>query len=166
MNDITPSFMTSEDFNREVKKWYLSIRQKAVENIRANLSRKHSGNRLKAKSHFRKTNASLSGSVSASARMYRGETESIAFKFQKHGVYFHYGVGRGYVRQGNTLVRKHRISAKSRSMIRIFRKPVDWIDGTIQRDFSSLANTVQMYFGDDTMRAVLNASRKLQIEKK
>ena len=43
-------------------------------------------------------------------RLNYGEIEYIGFRFERHGVFIHKGVGRGYVAAGNSVVRGHKPS--------------------------------------------------------
>lgn len=105
-----------------------------------------------------------------------GEAKGIGFKFAKHGIYVHYGVGRGYVYSNGTVVRAQRIRkgdalwhqhlAKgfTRKEIakkyvagsgEIRRKPVDWLDSVLKSSIGELADIVGEYHGDKAMKQVL-----------
>lgn len=180
MNEYAPPLMTADEYNSSIKKWYMARRQNAAANIRRNLSPGYVDNRKKSQSRLSRNNIlsgsatrkkaqTLANSLQARDKKSAGEIESIAFKFLRHGVYFHYGVGRGYIRQGNTVIRGYRKAIKHQTTTAkgpILRRPVNWIDGEIGQHFDELADIAQKYHGDDAMRAVLLSANKLSIQKK
>ena len=105
-----------------------------------------------------------------------GEAKGIGFKFAKHGIYVHYGVGRGYVYSNGTVVRAQRIrkgdalwyqhlaKGYTRKEIakkyvagsgEIRRKPVDWLDSVLKSSIGELADIVCEYHGDKAMEQIL-----------
>lgn len=81
------------------------------------------------------------------------EITSIGFGFEEAGLYVHLGVGRGYNREGGTVVvtKKH-----NRELI---RKPKPWFDPVIGEHIPALQKIVADYCGDlfiDTTRILIN----------
>lgn len=70
------------------------------------------------------------------------EITSIGFSFEEAGLYVHLGVGRGYNREGGTVVvtKQH-----NRDMI---RKPKPWFDPVIENHIEALQQIVIDYCGD------------------
>ena len=112
----------------------------------------------------------------------------MSFRFERYGVFVHYGVGRGYIRENGMLKRGYRtLRSKSESQklykkgvslsdIRysktiiseneIKRNPVDWLDSYISQNFRTLAQLAGEFYGDMAMRQVLNEYSRLKIDKK
>ena len=81
------------------------------------------------------------------------EITSIGFAFEEAGLYVHLGVGRGYNREGGTVVatKKH-----NRDML---RKPKPWFDPVIEQHIPALEKIVADYCGDlfiNTTRLLIN----------
>ena len=110
----------------------------------------------------------------------------IGFNFKKYGVFVAYGVGRGWVRQGDTVVRGSRVKkgsdlekqlkskGYSRKDIRDYvvggnggeeRKPVDWFDSVLLSHMEELASIAQEYYGDYSMEKLDEMVRRMTISK-
>lgn len=82
------------------------------------------------------------------------EITSIGFGFEEAGLYVHLGVGRGYNREGGTVVvtKKH-----NRDLMN--RQPKPWFDPVIEQHLPALQQIVQEYCGDlfiDTTRILID----------
>lgn len=102
-------------------------------------------------------------------RYHYGQIESIGYSFERHGVFVHKGVGRGYIVIGNTVVRGRRPSnamkkfakengREAESMILsgpIRRHPVDWFNTVIEKNVPELADKV----AELNANAAVNAAR-------
>ena len=66
-----------------------------------------------------------------------GISEGAGFRIQRHGVFVHYGVGRGYKREGGVVRRV----AKSKPSGPL-RKPEDWFNPVINQNAPELANEI------------------------
>ncbi len=115
----------------------------------------------------------------------------IGFKFPKYGVFVHYGVGRGWVRQGGTVVRGNRVkkgseiwhqmkkrgySTKELSKASIpvasnkpskgkKRKPLDWFDKVLKAHINELADVAAEFYGDDSREKLGEMLEKMTIKK-
>lgn len=81
------------------------------------------------------------------------EITSIGFAFEEAGLYVHLGVGRGYNREGNTVV----MTKKNKSEFK--RRPKPWFDPVVEQYIPELQKIVQAYCGDlfiDTTRILIN----------
>lgn len=81
------------------------------------------------------------------------EITSIGFGFEEAGLYVHLGVGRGYNREGGTVVVTKR---HNRDMI---RRPKPWFDPVIEGHLPALEKIVTDYCGDlfiNTSRILIN----------
>lgn len=113
----------------------------------------------------------------------------IGFKFPKYGVFVHYGVGRGWVRQGNAVVRGSRVKKNSeiwhqmkkrgystkelsKASIPIAskkpgmgRKPLDWFDKVLKAHINELADVAAEFYGDDSREKLGEMLERMTIKK-
>ena len=90
-----------------------------------------------------------------------GEIDNLKFEFSRHGVFFHKGVGRGYVMQGGRVIRgtkkdsifKAIDSTKSGPMK---RRPKDWFNPVLDREVPKLANIVASLQADGAAEKLIN----------
>lgn len=160
MSDSDPNYTTVDKFNDDVKKWTVSTRRKMISNIKTNTkddTKEWKGRKTKK----------LAQSLTYGFRKNHGEAYSIRYSFERHGVFLHYGVGRGYVRNGDTVSRGVRTGKKDFVVKNgsINRKPVDWFDVEIKAGISGLADIAQEYYGDMALQSILDQSNKALIEK-
>lgn len=175
MQDADPKYISVEEFNEGVRSWTISTRR----SIRGNLSSKVKGESKEWKG--RKTQK-LSQSLTYALRKRLGETFGIRFNFERHGVFLHYGVGRGYVKTGTGVSRGSRFSddqigqQMKRGYTRreamkmknvhsgsIDRKPVDWFNSEIDKNMSSLADIAVEYHGDEVLKQIVEVNEKARI---
>lgn len=161
MADSNPNYTTVDKFNDDVKKWTVSTRRKIRSNIKSNTkddSKEWKGRKTKK----------LAQSLTYGLRKRNGETERIRFSFERHGVFLHYGVGRGYVRNGDTVTRG--IRAEKKDFIvkngSIKRKPIDWFDSELDKNISSLADIAVEYHGDEALQQILDINKNAKIDGK
>ena len=108
----------------------------------------------------------------------------VGFNFPLHGVFLHYGVGRGWVRSGGAVVRGSRVKKDSelwhqlkkrgysRTEIRGYivsgkggkqRKPLDWHDGVLRAHVEELADVATEYYGEDSLGKVSEMMDRMTI---
>ncbi|MDH6355486.1 hypothetical protein M2132_001829 [Dysgonomonas sp. PH5-45] len=165
MADSTPPLMTEEQFNASVRKWAIPIRNKMVMNAQNKTKGKGKGTSY-SNIKTQTLEVPLSGSIRSSVLKKYGTASRVRFSFARQGVYIHYGVGRGYIRSGNGVTRGSKNDKSVKTSGPINRKPVDWFDVEIKNGINALADIVQEYYGDDTMREILEQYDKALIEKK
>ena len=176
-----PKLMTEAEFNAAVKAWASGVRMSSSRNLDSMV--KHD-----EKDWKNRTSKHLKQSLSASFKVNTGIVQRIRFQFERHGVFLHYGVGRGYVRVGNSIVRGRRLQEfeharmmqkgyqkkelknykvlEKNSSGQVERKPVDWIDVEIRTGLKTLANVAQEFYGDVAMKRILDQMDKATITKK
>ena len=96
-----------------------------------------------------------------------GLVEGVGIKFERHGVFVHKGVGRGYIVMNGTVIRGYRnsdaakktgkdqnrrIVEKTATSGDINRKPVDWFNPVLEPNVEKLADEL----AELTANAVLN----------
>ena len=151
--------MTEAEFEKSVKQWSVKIKRRAIANI-------HSKTETKDPEY-----KNLKDSISNSVRKNYGEVSSVGFGFEPQGIYLHYGVGRGYVRDGGKvkITRKPKRYKKDGTPYKGSekdREPHDWLDVEIRTGIKELANDVQEYHGDRSMQKLLEMVERMTIERK
>lgn len=84
--------------------------------------------------------------------------EGTSFRLQRHGVFLHYGVGRGYQRINGKVMRikkREDGSPDQRDSMAMRRRPVDWFNPVIDHNLPELVEKVTQINAD----AVVNAIR-------
>lgn len=172
MVDDEKNLITKDQFNANVKVWTDRVRLQA----KATLQMETRGD----------------GDLEKSLTSDLGDTNKyavnrIAFAFKRYGVYRHYGVGRGYVIQNGVLMRGYKpkkgteiyaqlwkkgYSRKELNQYKVYReagsinrKPLNWLDGVIEKSISALADMAGEYYGDRAAGSVLENQGKIKIEK-
>ena len=159
--------VSMEEFNKQVGQWSFATRQKVLARLGSATTGDASG---KGKRSLR-----------VSMKKDFGEVFSTGFKFNFYLVFIHYGVGRGYVRRGGTVVRGHRTDNNKWRMYRgkeartvkdygsdlrpVLRRGFDWLDVEIRRNIDKLADIAAAYHGDKAAKEVAEGMYKMQIEK-
>ena len=111
----------------------------------------------------------------------------VGFNFRRYGVFVAYGVGRGWIRQGGTVVRGSRVKKGSalekhllskgytKKDVRDYvisgsssnpRKPVDWFDSVLLDKVDELSAIAAEFYGDYSMDKLLEMVSRMTIEKK
>ena len=172
MPDSTPNLITEAQFNQAVGEWAIRTRDRIRRNAPVGYDSLPDNEKLVY------TQSSTSGK--------HGVVNAVKFSFERHGVFVHYGVGNGYVRKGNQIVRGRRATAeeKEQKLKRgytrkeagkwkiaytsgpIMRKPVDWFDVEIRTGIKELADVAQAFYGDKAMKKLLEMINRATIEKK
>jgi hypothetical protein len=94
----------------------------------------------------------LSNSIRTQNRKTYGIITGQSFIFERHGVFVHKGVGRGYQMQGGMVIR----TAKSQNPVPQ-REPFEWFNPVMQQSLPELADKLAEINAD----AVVNATRML-----
>jgi hypothetical protein len=132
--------------NETVSKWASMVQRRLRGNAAGFVHGKES-----AKSRPGRTERKLADSIRASTRKSYGIIDRASFSFERHGVFVHKGVGRGYEMQGGMVVR----TAKSESAGG--RSPVEWFNPVLDQTLPELADKLAEINAD----AVVNATKVL-----
>ena len=143
--------MEIEEYNNKITNWVGRTSGQLKRSI-ASLSMKGKGELMR--SLFGKTKKDF------------GEIESIVYSFNRYGVFFHKGVGRGYSMVGGKVMRTHKVSSKilrkspekvkgrapsfaaGGSWYNVFnhsnntRQPKEWFNPVLDREVPKLADLV------------------------
>lgn len=170
---MAQKLITPADYNKKVLDWSVDVKQQSSIILSTRTS---SSGKLQSKLQNR-------------VRMDKeGIASSVGFRFYRYGVYLAYGVGRGYVRIGNRVVRGTRVT-NFPQLVAQFRKkgekdkdikkmkiafvdgavkrvPVDWLDSTIAKKIGNLGDIAGEFYGDESLSHVLDQLNKITIQKK
>lgn len=111
-----------------------------------------------------RTERQLENSIGASTRKQYGVINSVSIKFERHGVFVHKGVGRGYEMKGGVIIRtaksdppgtgNHSVPHGKHDRM-VERHPYEWFNPVIEQTLPELANKLVQINAD----AVINATR-------
>jgi hypothetical protein len=144
--DLEPKIVTSEEYNARVAAFGSDIGQMIRTNI-SMLTSKGKGELLKS---FRmKTKQSF------------GEVDRITYHFERHGIFLHKGVGKGYSMVGGKLSRisrtsnnqNEKLSFKALTGSILKRKPIEWFNPIITGNMDKLADLIAEMRADQVVNA-------------
>ena len=92
----------------------------------------------------------LVNSIKPSTKQTFGEIDTISFSFERHGIFVHKGVGRGWEMSGKVVTRTAKRKMKSGG-----RNSVEWFNPVIDRNAPHLADQIAIVNAD----AVVNAAK-------
>ena len=142
--------------NEAVKKW-ASMVQRFMKGAAAALPNGKDGTVIRP-GH---TERRLENSLNTKSRLTYGTITGLSFVFERHGVFVHKGVGRGYTMSGGMVVRTAKVEDPltrqqlSRTDRKRRREPYEWFNPVIQQSLPELANKLAEINAD----AILNATR-------
>ena len=152
MQNSTPKLITTQEFNEKVRGWTVSVRSRMARN-----APKYTG-----VESSKRVDPKLAASLSYRIRKDREDISSrIKYQFPRHGVFIHYGVGRGYMREGGAVVKVSRSRTQG-----INRRPNDWFDVEIRNNMEDLAEIAQEFYGDWALEDMLSKIEKFTIQRK
>jgi hypothetical protein len=140
---VEPKDITLDEYNKKVTEWGEKTGRKIRDSIRL-LTSKGKGDLLR--------------SLRLKTGKWYGEIDKLAYHFERHGVFVHKGVGRGYALVGGKVMRvsgspqmqfwKEYAKKKNKSFTHALvkgnmeRKPEEWFNPVIARDIQKLADLV------------------------
>lgn len=152
MQNSTPKLITTQEFNEKVRGWTISVRSRMARN-----APKYTGVEWS-----KRVDPKLAASLSYRIRKDPENISSrIKYQFPRHGVFIHYGVGRGYMREGGAVVKVSRSRTQG-----INRRPNDWFDVEIRNNMEDLAEIAQEFYGDWALDDMLSKIEKFTIQRK
>lgn len=131
------------EFNAKVKQWGEKVEAELKQSVSSRTNEYKSNDRI-----------SLAESIKLNLRFdrtYKLETRSVGFKFERHGVYFHYGAGRGYggltgSKWTDVYGKVHSVSPDSKGKMGTgMRNPEYWFNDVIRKNMQELSNIVADY---------------------
>lgn len=139
--------VSTEDYNKEIRGWTAKVRNKLKYRIRA-LGKKGRGDLVR--------------SLKSKTRTDHGEIYNVSYQFERHGIFWHKGVGNGYVMKGGRVVRGFRpkVLRKTKKPIEpvempgvLKRKPAAWFNNVLNRNMPELADMVAEMRADQAVEA-------------
>jgi hypothetical protein len=94
-----------------------------------------------------RTERKLDASIIGSTKRYFGVIDRVTYTFERHGVFVHKGVGRGYQLQGGVVRRV----AKSKSTE--VRQPAEWFNPVLDQTLPELSNKLAEINADAVLKA-------------
>lgn len=143
--------------NEVVRTWSTKVRSQLKDSA-SRFTKGKSGTVMRGRGKFRGYGKGMSAprkedklvkSVAHRVMYKHGISEGVTFRFERHGVFVHKGVGRGYKMVGGQVVRYAKGSPNPG------RSPVDWFNVIINHNTEDLANKV----ADINANASINALR-------
>jgi hypothetical protein len=116
---------------------------------------------------YQRNEDKLVNSIGRKIYMASGLAEGIGFKIERHGVFVHKGVGRGYIMEGGVVIRGYRtesglkkqaknstrsVASKQKTTGTMNRHPAPWFNPVIENTVPELADKIAVINAD----AVIN----------
>lgn len=158
MQDTTPKLITVDQFNDKVRGWSVSRRSGMSGRAPQSGVSKKAGDEPELKS-----------SIKTSVYKVYGVSAAVRFTFERHGIYVHYGAGRGYggtngsgwiVKDGK---RKKTAESSRNKMNTGNRHGTDWFNVEIRTGIAELADIAQEYYADMSLDYMLEKMGRAQI---
>lgn len=145
MDNIEGKILDEAKFKQLAEDWARLVQRKAKSNISKMKNGKQKGiYKYKGGRYKGKTEHKLK-SLSYVIKEKSGDVDSISFKFPLHGIFVHYGVGRG---QPTKEGKKH---AKK---VYVKRSANDFLNDPIEESFQKLSDLSAEYYGDKVLFSV------------
>ena len=144
LSPVNPNTPYDFDAHNEIfKKWVPKVRS----TLKTNTAKFTKGKAQGFVVRGNQSEGKLTSSIKAKTKRDGGAVELVSFSFERHGVFVHKGVGRGYQMSGGFVVR----TAKSDSSKR--RTPQEWFNPTLDTFMPELADRL----AEVNINATLNA---------
>ena len=138
---------TNTEFNQEVRKWTSKVRRKLRTSARWFSDGKTDSmvTRGQISGHVR-TEGKLHKSINSKLKQFDGRYDSASFSFERHGVFVHKGVGRGYPLAGGFITKAINPTP---------RVAVEWFNPVLNMHVPELADKI----AEMDANAAVNATR-------
>lgn len=147
--------MTDDEFRKKLEAWSQKIHRGAVQVIT---------------SETKAFSGGLRGITEETVVRNEGEQvrsyARVRFRFPRHGAYVHYGVGRGWIREGGNVVRGWRHPVKQIEPTPKGRQEVDFLDRHIKANTQEFINLAMEWTEDRALNAIRKELRKMTFSKK
>lgn len=145
--------MSIDDYNKQnevVKTWAYNVRKQLKQSAAHFVHGKAGTVKRKSKLGSIRDEDKLIDSIKHRLLNKYGITEGVSFRFERHGVFVHKGVGKGYRMSGGMVVRVAKGFPNPR-----MRTPDDWFNIVVDHNTPELADKIATINAD----AVVNALR-------
>jgi len=164
--------MTPEElsqYNNMIKRWSAMVRRKLYGSVLRFRKGKPGAITRGLNSANSRTEYKLKDNLSYKPGYSYGQIESVSYRFERHGVFVHKGVGRGYIMSGGVVVRGYKPSKEAKAYAKaknraigntilsgpVRRQPADWFNPIMDQNVPELADKVAQMNAD----AIVNALR-------
>jgi len=127
------SRLNIEEYNQMVRSWASMVKRK-LSSSAGRFSHGKNGMVTRGKGGYSHPENKLDNSMKHKTHQSFGEIDSVGFQFERHGVFIHKGVGKGYRMQSGMVVK---YSSGSGS-----RKPEEWFNPILDEYLPELAGKV------------------------
>ncbi len=131
--------------NAIVKRWAPKVKRQLKNSTMVRFSQ---GKRTSFVLRKGRTEGKLSESVKARIGKKLGVSELVSFSFERHGIFVHKGVGKGYEMQGGVVVRT------TKAATGLTRNPVSWFNPILEKYIPLLANEIAVVNANAALNAV------------
>ena len=145
LSNSTASFDIAKQ-NDIVKKWAPKVKRRLKN---SSIVRFTNGKHTSFVTRKGRTEGKLSESIKARIGKKLGVSELVSFSFERHGVFVHKGVGRGYNMTGGAVIRT------TKAATGLTRNPVPWFNAVLDQQIPILANSIAVV----NANAALNAAK-------
>ena len=149
----TPTYLSDREISADIAKqnalvlaWVPMVRTKLVSSSRWFTDGKTEPMVMRGTGLKRRQELKLAASIRSKTRQNYGEIDTITYSFERHGVFVHKGVGRGYPISGSGVIKNP--SGKT-------RVAVEWFNPILDQNLPELANRIAEINAD----AVLKTAR-------
>lgn len=107
-----------------------------------------------------KGKAQLTRSLRLRLRKDYGEINQLTYQFSRHGVFFHKGVGRGYILSGGRVIRGSKGDSLFRTAGRnldgpLRRRPKEWFNPVLDKEVPKLADQIASFKADSAAQQLI-----------
>ncbi|KAF0198404.1 MAG: hypothetical protein FD166_1457 [Bacteroidetes bacterium] len=163
---MTPQEITA--YNLMIRRWSAMVRRKLVGSVLRFTDGKEGAVTRGIKRHQSRTEYKLKDNISYRTHQDLGQVDGVGYQFERHGVFVHKGVGRGYVIVGDVVVpgrrpgneEKQYAKSQNREAKSIIlagpsrRKPAEWFNPVLDQHIPELADKVAQMNADATVNAM------------
>ena len=156
------------EYNQMIRRWASMVRRNLVGVVMRMPKGKEGAVTRGTKRGQSRTEYKLKDNMSYRTHQDYGQVDGVGYSFERHGVFVHKGVGRGYVMVGDTVVRgyhpktevKKYANRKNRSANAVLfigpgiRKPVEWFNPVLDKYVPELADNVAKMNADAAVNAL------------
>ncbi len=156
-----------EAYNLMIRRWASMVRRKLHSSVLRFTHGKDGAVTRGLKKYSARTEFKLKDKISYRAHQDYGQIDGVGFQFQRHGVFVHKGVGRGYVMSGGSVVlgrkpgnavtayakAKNRAAGKTVLSGPVRRRPVEWFNPILDSNVPELADKVAQMNADAAVNA-------------
>lgn len=156
------------EYNQMISRWSSMVRRKLV-GFALRMPKGKEGAVTRGVNRYRsRTEYKLKDNMSYRTHKDYGQVDGVGFQFERHGVFVHKGVGRGYVMVGGMVVRGYKPGSEAKRYAASknreakptlligpgIRKPVEWFNPVLDKHVPELADNVAKMNADAAVNAL------------